>query len=142
MHKKLYMYTDGGSRSNPGPAAIGIVVLDEKERILAEFNQFIGKATNNEAEYIAVIKGLALASNFCKGEIVVTLDSQLVASQLSGKYKIKEARLRRLFELAKEEEKKFEKVSYRHVRREHPFIKKADALVNEALDEVLKGTDD
>lgn len=138
MHKKLYIYTDGGSRSNPGPAAIGIVILDENERVLAEFNQFIGKATNNEAEYIAVIKGLALASNFCKNEVVVTLDSQLVASQLAGKYKTKEERLKKLFGLVKEEERKFRKVSYRHVKREHPVIRKADALVNEALDEVLK----
>jgi ribonuclease HI len=138
MHKKVLVYTDGGSRSNPGPAAIGVLVLDEKNKLLAELGEYIGKATNNEAEYFAVIRGLGMASRFCKEEAILTLDSKLVASQLSGKYKIKEPRLRELARKAREIEAKFKKVSYVHVKRDNPFIKRADRIVNETLDEVGK----
>ena len=137
MQKKVLAYTDGGSRSNPGPAAIGVLILSEKGGLLAEVGEYLGKATNNEAEYAAVIRALALASSYTREEVSVTLDSQLVASQLSGKYKIKEPRLRDLAKKAREKERAFQKVTYTHVKRDNPFIKKADRLVNETLDEVM-----
>jgi ribonuclease HI len=138
MHKKVLIFTDGGSRSNPGPAAIGVLILDEKSKFLAEAGEYVGIATNNEAEYLAVIRGLGLASKFTKEEVSLTCDSQLVASQLSGKYKIKEPRLRELAKKAREMEKAFRKVTYIHVKRDNPFIKRADKIVNETLDEVGK----
>jgi ribonuclease HI len=138
MHKKVLIFTDGGSRSNPGPAAIGVLILDEKNKLLAELGEYVGIATNNEAEYLAVIRGLNLASKFTKEEALLTCDSQLVASQLSGKYKIKEKRLKELARRAREDEKPFKKVTYIHVKRDNPFIKRADRIVNETLDEVGK----
>ena len=105
MHQKLYLYTDGGSRGNPGPAAIGIVIADEKGRILEEHGEYLGTKTNNEAEYYAVIKALELAKKFLPREVVITLDSQLVVNQLKGKYKIRKKHLQELVHRVREREK-------------------------------------
>ena len=138
MHKKLCLYTDGGSRGNPGPAALGIVVADERGRIIEEYSEYLGRKTNNEAEYHAVIKALELAKRFSAREVIITLDSQLVVNQLKGKYKIKKKHLEKLVHRVREKEKGFYKVCYVHVRRENPYIQKADRLVNQKLNRVLK----
>ncbi|MBL7147762.1 MAG: ribonuclease HI family protein [Nanoarchaeota archaeon] len=130
----LHIYTDGGSRGNPGPSAIGIVFFDEDKNKIAEYKECIGECTNNQAEYKALIKALELATAYCRKKILCFLDSELVVKQLSGAYKIKNEELRRLFYILKDREKPFEEVIYNHVRRTNQFISCADKLVNEALD--------
>ena len=131
---KLHIYSDGGSRGNPGPAAIGIVILDGSQNIVAQHKQCIGESTNNQAEYKAVIRALELAAAHCRKEIFCFLDSEIVIRQLSGRYRIKSEKLRELFYILKDRERAFESVVYNHVRREHEFLRMADKLVNEALD--------
>lgn len=128
-------YTDGGARGNPGPAAIGIVICNAEDKILYEKGERIGRATNNQAEYTAVIRALEFAAHYKATHVRCTLDSELVVRQLHGEYKIKNAQLKALFAKLKECERAFEKVTYHHVRRTHPMIRRADRLVNEALDE-------
>ncbi len=130
----LHVYTDGGSRGNPGPAAIGIALFNENKERIAEHKECIGDCTNNQAEYKALIKALELATAHCRKTIMCFLDSELVVRQLSGAYKIKNEELRKLFYLLKEREIAFEKVVYNHTKRENPFIQYADKLVNNALD--------
>jgi ribonuclease HI len=130
----LYVYTDGGSRGNPGPAAIGIVFFDENKNRIAEYKECIGECTNNQAEYKALTKALELATAHCRKTIMCFLDSELVVRQLSGMYKIKNEELRRLFYLLKDRERAFEKVVYNHTKRENQFIQYADKLVNDALE--------
>lgn len=132
----LTVYTDGGSRRNPGPGAIAVVIYDDKGNLIKEYSEFIGNTTNNRAEYTALIRALELAVSFCKGEIILFSDSKLVVNQLSWKWKVRNNELKPVFERAKEREKMFEKVSYTHVRRENN--KRADELVNECLDKKLK----
>ena len=132
--QKLIINTDGGARNNPGPAGIGVVFSDEKGAIIAEYKKYIGEATNNVAEYRALILALEKAKDFNADEIECRLDSELVVKQLTGHYKCKEATLQvlntQVHELAF-----FKPISYIHVRREKN--KEADKLVNEAIDEAL-----
>ena len=128
------MFSDGGARGNPGPAAIGVLVCDEKGEPLREHHETIGETTNNVAEYRAVLKGLELAWELGMEEVEYFVDSLLVASQLSGVYRIKATHLKDLFLRVKEREKNFQKVVYRQVPRTHEKIKWADRLVNQALD--------
>lgn len=131
--KKGKIYSDGGARGNPGPAAIGVLVCDEKDQKLGDHGEVIGETTNNVAEYTAVIRGLTLAAELGLEEADYFLDSELVARQLSGIYKIKAEHLKPLFTAVKEKEKKFKRISYFHVPREHEKIKHVDRLVNIAL---------
>jgi len=132
--KKGKIYSDGGARGNPGPAAIGVLVCDDKDHKLADHGETIGETTNNVAEYTAVIRGLTLAAELGISEADYFLDSELVARQLSGIYKLKAEHLKALFIEVKSLEKKFKRVSYFHVPREHAKIKHVDKLVNIALD--------
>jgi ribonuclease HI len=132
--QKLIINTDGGSRGNPGPAGIGVVFSDSEGQIIAEFKECIGDATNNIAEYRALILALEKAKDFSAEEIECRLDSELVVKQLSGEYKVKDDKLKPLFAQV-QELSFFKPVKYIHVRREKN--KQADALVNEALDERL-----
>ena len=129
---KAIINTDGGARGNPGPAAIGIVVRDSSNKIVKEIAKSIGNGTNNEAEYTALIEGLKTAKELFYKELDFYLDSELVVKQLNGSYKVKNDRIKALWLKAKELEKNFEKITYTHIRREEN--KRADALVNEALD--------
>ncbi len=128
----MKIYTDGACRGNPGIAAIGIVILDQG-KIIAEHKECIGKATNNRAEYRAIIKALELGTKFTK-KVSIFSDSELVVRQLSGKYKIKADKLRALATLVKEQEKFYDEVTYTHRPRTNEFIQRADELANEALD--------
>ncbi len=126
---------DGGSRGNPGPAAIGAVVLDatvEPPALLQSISECIGVATNNVAEYRAVIEALRAAREYSPRLIRVRADSQLVIRQLEGRYRVKNVGLRPLFEEARELLAQFDEVDLEHVRRERNVD--ADALVNAALD--------
>ena len=128
------VYTDGASRGNPGPAAIGVVVCDEEDRILREHREYLGEATNNEAEYRAILRGLSLAASHTDDRIVVTSDSEVVVRQLTGTYRIREERLAGLADEIRKREGAFRSVEYRHAPRMTGRLARADALANEALD--------
>lgn len=130
----LYVYSDGGSRGNPGPAAIGIAFFDENKNRIAEYKECIGECTNNQAEYKALIKALELATAHCRKKILCFLDSELVVRHLNGMYRIKNEELRRLFYILKDRERAFDEVVYNHVKRNNKLIQYADKLVNDALD--------
>ncbi len=129
----IKIYTDGASRGNPGNSAISVVII-ENNQILKEFSERIGIATNNIAEYKAIIKALELGKKY-SSEIEITSDSLLVISQIRGDYKINKPHLLKLFEKVKENEKKFQQVKYHHVKRDNQFISRADYLVNQCLNE-------
>ena len=129
---ELIVYTDGGSRGNPGPSATGIVIYDQHNKIILEDAEYIGETTNNQAEYQAVKKAISLALKLGAKQLQVFMDSELIIKQLRGEYKIKNHDLLEHYKQIKDLEHKLEKISYTHVRRE--FKKAADALVNQALD--------
>jgi ribonuclease HI len=134
---ELLIYADGGARGNPGPAAIGAVVLDpstDPPARLATVSESIGVATNNVAEYRALIAALEAARRFPAQRARIRLDSQLLVRQLEGRYRVKQPHLRPYFERARELLAEYEDVDIAHVRREENT--EADALVNAALDAV------
>jgi len=137
-HKYIRIYADGASRNNPGNAAIGIVICDEKDNVLEKFGKCIGIQTNNFAEYTAVIESLKMAKNYTKNEVQFTSDSQLVVRQLNYIYKVKNKQLKQLFKQVKQLENNFDKVEYKHSKRENNFIEMADGMANKALDEKTK----
>ncbi len=132
---KLKTYTDGGARGNPGPAAVGVLVCDEQGEILLEHCETIGEATNNVAEYRALIEGLKRALELKASQVECYLDSELVVKQLRGEYKLKHYNMQKLFDEVRKMERNFRQVSYTHVRREEGNMRRADQLVNLALDE-------
>ena len=137
--RKIIIYTDGGSRGNPGPGAVGVVFCNEKGEIFEKYSQYLGENfTNNEAEYQAVIFALKkfkslfgkkLAKN---SEIELRSDSELLIKQLRGEYKILEPKIQPLFIAVWNLKLDFKKVKFTHISREKN--KEADRLVNEALD--------
>ena len=131
--KKGRVFSDGGARGNPGPAAIGVLICGGQGEVLREYQETIGEATNNIAEYRAVLRGLELARELGLEEIEYFVDSELVARQLSGEYRVKSAHLKDLFLRVKEREQKFNKVVYRQIPRTHEKIRWVDRLVNQAL---------
>ncbi len=132
-HSYLVIYTDGGSRGNPGPSATGFVILDESENYLYEGGSYLGITTNNQAEYQAVLQAMEKAKEMGARQIDFRLDSLLVVNQLSGIYQIKNRDLWPIFERIKQLSGHFDKVSYRHVKREYNRL--ADGMVNKVLDE-------
>lgn len=128
----IYTNSDGGSRGNPGEASIGILIRKD-EKILTTYSEYIGKTTNNVAEYKALIKAMEIALNYGK-EIVCILDSELVVKQLLGEYQVKDKKLIPLFLKIQELQEKFNSVEYHHVKREDLYQKIVDSLVNEELD--------
>ena len=132
---RVVVHVDGGSRGNPGPAAVAAVATDADGEPLGERKLYIGEATNNVAEYRAVLLGLELARELGAEEVEVVNDSELIARQIGGEYKVKHAGLKPLFIEAMRELRGFHKWAVRPVRREQN--ERADELVNEALDEAL-----
>jgi ribonuclease HI len=128
----LTVNVDGGARGNPGPAAIGVVVRDADGQVLEELGETIGRATNNVAEYRALLRGIELAAAHGATELELVGDSELVVRQIEGRYKVKDATMRELHAEAKSELAGFASWSIRHVRREANAD--ADRLVNAALD--------
>lgn len=136
-YNELTIFTDGGSRGNPGPAAYGYVITDDNKEIVREEGKAIGVNTNNVAEYSAILEALRwIEQNAKTDKISFFMDSLLACQQLSGKWKIKSEHLRSMFYTIKELEQKVEApVIYSHVRRE--YNKEADKLVNLALDGLI-----
>jgi ribonuclease HI len=132
---KVVVNVDGGARGNPGPAAVAAVATSVDGDVLGERNAYIGEATNNVAEYRALLLGLELARDLGADEVEVINDSELVARQIGGEYKVKHAGLKPLFLEAMRTLREFDGWSVRAVRREHN--ERADELVNAALDEAL-----
>lgn len=142
--EKIIAYTDGGSRGNPGEAAAGVVIQDGAGRIMKRFGRALGIATNNEAEYEAVLLALHKIKSLLGGKkiknmsIEIRMDSQLVARQLSGKYKIEEERLIPYFMKIWNLKIDFGGVAFTHIPRERN--RDADRIVNEALDAACPGS--
>lgn len=133
---KLIVYTDGGSRGNPGPSASGFVIMDDQEQVLASGGQYLGITTNNQAEYHGVRLGLEKALELGGRVVDFRIDSLLVVNQMNGIYKIKNRELWPIHERIKELIARFDRVTFTHVRRE--FNKLADGMVNRTLDEHIK----
>jgi ribonuclease HI len=130
---EVVVWTDGGARGNPGPAGYGAVVATPDGRVLAEVAEGIGWATNNVAEYRGVIAGLRRARELGARRVRVRADSLLVVSQQQGRWKVKNAGLRPLFEEAASLARGFERVVWEHVPRERN--RRADELANRAMDD-------
>jgi ribonuclease HI len=126
------LYCDGASRGNPGPAAIGAVIYGPAGEPVLQVSQTIGEATNNAAEYRALIAGLEGARDLGVGELLIRLDSQLLVRQVSGEYRVRSAGLKPLHRRVKALMARFAVVDIEHVPREKNVV--ADALANEALD--------
>ncbi|HYJ21720.1 MAG TPA: ribonuclease HI family protein [Solirubrobacterales bacterium] len=129
---KLTVNVDGGARGNPGPAAIGAIVRDDEGAVLEERGERIGRATNNVAEYKALLLGIELAAGLGASELELVGDSELIVRQVEGRYKVKDATMKELHGQVKAALAPFESWSIRHVRRENNAD--ADRLVNAALD--------
>ncbi len=136
--KKIIIYTDGGSRGNPGPSALGVVFCNERGQVIKKYNEFLGEKTNNEAEYQAVVFALKkfkalfgkkLAKNT---EVELRADSELLIKQLNGQYKILEPKIQPLFLAVWNLKLDFKKIRFKFISRENN--QEADRLVNEALD--------
>ncbi|MCJ7827658.1 ribonuclease HI family protein [Patescibacteria group bacterium] len=136
---KYFVYSDGGSRGNPGPAASGFVAYDEFGTKIGEARKYLGRATNNMAEYWGVLIGLDwIIKNICddkKGKIIFHLDSLLVVNQLNGLYKIKNIDLQKMAIKVRELEGQIDKgIIYKYIPRDQNQF--ADRLVNQSLDEL------
>jgi ribonuclease HI len=130
--KRVIVNVDGGARGNPGPAAIAAVAVDAKGNELAERSELIGEATNNVAEYRALLLGISLAAELGADEVELIGDSELIVRQVKGDYKVKQEHLRPLHTKALDALRELPKWSIRSVKREQNT--RADELVNEALD--------
>lgn len=131
----LHLYSDGGSRGNPGQAATGIVLIDPlKNEVLREYGECIGIQTNNIAEYQALITGLKIAKEFCPNHLICHLDSELVVKQLNGEYRVKMPTFQPLIQEINDLKSSFPQISFVYIPREKNL--RADLLVNRALDEM------
>ena len=133
------LYCDGASRGNPGPSGAGVVILDNNGEQIFELSRFLDNATNNEAEYKALIRGLSAAADVGIKGVQIFLDSELVVNQLLGTYKVRNPRLLKLFDEAMSRLRLFDEYAIFHVGRE--LNQKADRLANEAIDRGLGGGD-
>lgn len=129
---RVTVHVDGGARGNPGPAAVAAVISDDEGQILVDRGESIGTATNNVAEYKALLLGIELAGEIGARELDLVGDSELIVRQVEGRYKVKDATLRGLHAEVRTVLRKFDSWSIRHVRREQNA--EADQLVNDTLD--------
>lgn len=132
MSSKIKIYSDGGARGNPGPAACAIVIKDETGRIISKHSGYLGSTTNNQAEYSGVLLGLTEAKKLGAAEVNFYLDSELVVNQLSGNFKVKNLDIQTIFVKIWNLSVGFKKVKYHYIPREEN--RAADRLVNEELD--------
>jgi ribonuclease HI len=130
---KLKIYSDGGSRGNPGPAAIAVMILSEDERVLKKYSRYLGVTTNNQAEYEALIAALESASKLTSEEATCHIDSELVVKHLNGEYKVKNPNLKKLWLKVQELKRDFKKTSFIHTPRTDRHIEEVDRLVNQTL---------
>jgi ribonuclease HI len=130
----LEIYTDGAARGNPGPAAIAFIFVKDGKEFYRE-NEYIGKTTNNTAEYRAIISALKKAEDFTRWDIALYSDSQLAINQINGDWRINADHLSELCDEVRNLLKKFEHVKFTHVRRKNKMIQKCDKLCNKTLNE-------
>lgn len=138
MRTRLSVYSDGGARGNPGPAAIAFLVLAENGQVLKSGSRYLGKRTNNQAEYEALIAALETAKAISSEEVTCHIDSEVVAKHLRGEYRVRKPELRKLWSKVQELKQCFGKISFVNVPRTNGYIQEADALVNLTLDEAAK----
>ncbi len=131
---ELFVYTDGGSRGNPGPSAIGVIICDEEGMILLRHSEYIGEATNNKAEYTALVRALELATKLSSGRVHCYLDSELVVKQMNQEYRVKNPHLKSLYLRTRDLEGRFIEVVYSRLPRASRMIKEVDDLVNMTLE--------
>lgn len=129
----LSVYSDGGSRGNPGKSAYAIVVVQDG-KVIHEHAEYLGVHTNNYAEYRGLISGIAKVLDLKAAEAEFVMDSQLVIRQMNGEYKVKNADMKALYDDAKALSSMIPKVRFRNVRRSEEMIPRADALLNQELD--------
>lgn len=129
--RKIEIFIDGAARGNPGPAGLGVVIKDENKKTIKEFYKYIGAATNNIAEYNALVYGLQEAHMLGAEEVALNLDSELVAQQLKGEFRVKDAKIKLLFDQAIHLINGFKKFEIIHIGREKN--KEADKLANKAI---------
>jgi ribonuclease HI len=134
--KVLRLFTDGAARGNPGPAGLGISIEDENGMKLRTLHKWVGTATNNQAEYLALIEGLKAVRAWQPDRLEVRLDSKLVVEQMKGSYRVKEPQLKQLHEQARTLAAEFADIDFKHVDREQN--KRADHLANMAIDDHVK----
>lgn len=135
-NKSVNIYTDGASRGNPGDAAWGYLILDANDNLITQQAGYIGRSTNNQAEYFAVIRSLQRAVDITEGEVHLHSDSQLLVKQVTGEWKVKDAELYRLYSHVKSLVGEFSNVQFSHVPRETELLSRADQLCNDRLDEI------
>ncbi len=133
---KAIAWIDGAARGNPGPAAIGILLTDEHGKELESVAEAIGIATNNEAEYRALLRGLELAATHCATELDIHTDSKLLAQQMNREYRVRASSLKGLYAEAQRALAPFSRVNFQQIPREQN--RRADALANRALDAAQK----
>ena len=131
---EVKLFSDGGCRGNPGPGAIGVLILDAANQELDQHAECIGSTTNNRAEYTALIKGLDLCARHTRGRVCCFIDSQLVVNQMNGTWRLKNDALRDLFHEVKRQEEVFQSVVYQYVERTNPYMRRCDRLLNEAFE--------
>lgn len=129
---KLIIYTDGGSRGNPGPAGFGVIIYDEHNKVVAKISEFIGVTTNNQAEYKAILAGIKKAVALGATEAQFYMDSELAVKQLNREYKVKNKDIAPLFLAIYNLTLSFKKITFTHIRRVKNI--EADRLANEAMD--------
>jgi len=134
-HKKLILFTDGGSKGNPGPAGIGILIFDKDGKLIKKVSEFIGKTTNNVAEYTALLRALEISKEFDADEIVIKCDSKLMVNQLKKRWKVKSPNLKVLHQKVRLLLSAYRKVNLLNVPRS--VIRAADRLVNRAINTSL-----
>lgn len=135
LMRQITIHTDGGARGNPGPAGIGVAFFDADGVQVAELSEYIGIATNNVAEYTAIVRALEVLPTLidaAKVHVAFKLDSQLVERQMNGAYKVKDATLKTYFDKAKVLVRSFEVVTFTYIPREQNKV--ADKLANQAMD--------
>ena len=129
--KRLIIYADGGARGNPGPAGAGVIIRNDDGFVVGRISEYIGKKTNNQAEYQSVIMGLQEAANYGAHEVHVHMDSELVVKQMNGDYKVKNDNIKPLYRIARELADGFKEVRFIYIPREKNID--ADKLVNQAI---------
>ncbi len=138
---KIEIYVDGCSKGNPGPSGAGIVIV-HNDNILFEEGYFLDdNLTNQDAEYLAVLKGLEKGVEFCREAVEIKSDSQLVIKQLNYQFRIRKERHKNINEEIKRKALLYKKVKYIKVNENHKYIKRADKLANSAVNKVIKGRD-
>ncbi len=135
LKRKLFIYIDGASRGNPGPAGVGVIIYDEKKKLVDELCEYIGKTTNNVAEYQALLIALERARSLGAETLAIYSDCELLVRQMAGEYRVKDKTLKNLYQMARGNLKNFRKVDIRYIARGRN--KRADRLANKGIN--LKG---